>query len=374
MKLYYMANARMPTEKAHGIQIAKMCEAFIEAGIEVRLVVPSRATVLQSIQEFYKLRVPVPITRLAVPDFYTRGRFGYRISSYVFMAASVLFLWWKKIKGENFIIYTVDLDNFSSSALPLAGVRLYSEMHGGNPPTLMQRFLFRYARGVIAINSIIVEELQKTFTNSRARYCVEPNGVDAASFPRADKKEARKRLGLPPEDNIVMYVGRFFDWKGLEILPRAAALSPALRWQTVGGSEAHFKEFVREPPPPNFHFAGSRAHEEMPLWYAAADVLVVLGTKRDMQSYFYTSPMKLFEYLLSGRVIVASNTPAIRQVVSEDEVLFYEPDDAKDMADKVTYAIYNSGEMSARVVAAENKGPLFSWKSRAERIKQFIQK
>ena len=35
MKLIYIVNARIPTEKAHGVQIMKMCEAFAAAGIEV---------------------------------------------------------------------------------------------------------------------------------------------------------------------------------------------------------------------------------------------------------------------------------------------------------------------------------------------------
>ena len=37
MKLIYLANARIPTEKAHGRQIMKMCEAFVDAGLEVEL-------------------------------------------------------------------------------------------------------------------------------------------------------------------------------------------------------------------------------------------------------------------------------------------------------------------------------------------------
>ena len=375
MKLYYIANARMPTEKAHGIQIAKMCEAFIEAGIDVNLVVPSRATAMQSIQEFYSLRVSVPTTRLLpVPDLYTWGRFGYRVSSYFFMAASVVFLWRKKIKGENFIVYTVDLDNFSSSALPLAGMPLFSEMHGGKPNTFAQRFLFRSVRGIIAINPIIVGELKKTFSSSPVRYCVESNGVDGTSFTPADKKEARKRLRLPQEERIVLYAGRFFDWKGLEILPHAAALTPDIQWYVVGGDKESFTELIRGQLPDTMHFAGSRPHEEMRLWYAAADALVVLGTKRDVQSRLYTSPMKLFEYLLSGRAIVASGTPAIRQIVSEQEVLFYEPDNVKDLADKAAYAIGHGADVAGRIAAAERKGHGISWKARADRIREFMQK
>ncbi len=37
MKILYIANIRLPTEKAHGIQIMKMCEAFAHAGAEVEL-------------------------------------------------------------------------------------------------------------------------------------------------------------------------------------------------------------------------------------------------------------------------------------------------------------------------------------------------
>ena len=42
MKIYYIANARMPTEKAHGIQIIYMCKAFADAGMDVELVIPRR--------------------------------------------------------------------------------------------------------------------------------------------------------------------------------------------------------------------------------------------------------------------------------------------------------------------------------------------
>ncbi len=42
MKLVYIANVRIPTEKAHGYQICKMCEEFSSQGIKVELWVPTR--------------------------------------------------------------------------------------------------------------------------------------------------------------------------------------------------------------------------------------------------------------------------------------------------------------------------------------------
>ena len=41
-RLLYVANNRLPTEKAHGLQIVQMCEAFAQAGYEVTLVTPRR--------------------------------------------------------------------------------------------------------------------------------------------------------------------------------------------------------------------------------------------------------------------------------------------------------------------------------------------
>lgn len=371
MKMYYIANARMPNEKAHGIQIAKMCEAFLEQGVDVTLVVPRRKTTPGSVRDFYHLRVDVPIIRLSSLNLYNFKRAGYFVSSLSFMLVSLCFLWWKKIKGEKFVVYTVDLDNYSSSFLPLAQKQLYSEMHGSKPYTIEQRFLFRRVEGIIAINSLIVRELQERFSKTRARFIVEPNGIDLSVFYPRDKAEARRRLGLPHDKKIALYAGRFFAWKGLEIMPQTARIDDTVLWYMVGGTKEEFEHLTHESAPANMVFVGVQSHDQIPWWLAAADALVVLGTKRDIQSYRYTSPMKLFEYLLSGRPIVASKTPALEQIVSDREVFFYEPDDVHSLAQAVHAAAY--APHTDMVERARVKGQTFSWSDRAKRVAHFIQ-
>ena len=368
MKIYYVANARMPSEKAHGIQIAKMCEAFIEEGIDLMLVVPRRG-VTGSLKDFYHLRVDVPITRIPAINLYNYGRLGYFVSSLSFMFTSLVFLWRKRWQGGSFVVYTVDLDNYSSSALPLAGAPLFTEMHGGKPNTYAQRFLFKHLRGVFAINHLIIDEFKQKFSFSHASYLAEPNGVDIELFAPRNKAEARVRLGLPPDVKIALYVGRFFEWKGLEILPQAAELVPEIEWRVVGGD---LEEFCRvtgcAAVSSHMRFFGSVEQVLIPWWLAAADALVVLGTKRDRQSYFYTSPMKLFEYLLSERAIVASDTPAIRQIVSEQEVFLYEPDNAQSLAAAVREAVLQTADTQERISKARRKGEIHTWGGRARRI------
>src|SRR3989344_2951300 len=42
MKLVYISNSRMPSEYAHGLQVMQMCEAFVQNGCDVELIVPKR--------------------------------------------------------------------------------------------------------------------------------------------------------------------------------------------------------------------------------------------------------------------------------------------------------------------------------------------
>ena len=54
MKMLYIANARIPTEKAHGLQIIKMCAAFARK-LDVELVVPFRlqAKLMKQVADVY---------------------------------------------------------------------------------------------------------------------------------------------------------------------------------------------------------------------------------------------------------------------------------------------------------------------------------
>src|SRR3990167_247793 len=178
-KVYYVANFYMPFEKAYGIQLAKMCEALIEEGVDLTLVVPSRGS-QGLLKEFYGLRVEVPTIWLPTLDLASYERFGYFCMSLSFSISYTIFLWYRFLRGERFVVYTIDADRYSSSALSLIPAPLFSEMHGSKPRTFAARLLFSRIGGIIAINRIIIEELKAVFPRSPARYTAEPNGVDLA--------------------------------------------------------------------------------------------------------------------------------------------------------------------------------------------------
>ena len=72
IKIYYIANSRMPTIKAYGLQIAKTCEAFAKIGFGCELIVPKRHrypnTGENNILEYYNIKTPFRVTELISPD------------------------------------------------------------------------------------------------------------------------------------------------------------------------------------------------------------------------------------------------------------------------------------------------------------------
>jgi glycosyltransferase involved in cell wall biosynthesis len=367
MKIYYIANARMPNEKAHGIQIAKMCEAFVALDVSLELVVSSRGS--GSLSEAYGLTRDIPLQRLPVLDLQFFGPVGYRLTAFQFVCGALFFLWWKVFLRERFIVYTVDMDPFSYAPLVWIPRPVFAEMHGVKKPSVLVRNFFKRA-GIIATNNLIGEELARAFNIPPARICIEPNGVDESLLQDTPpKEEARRSLGLPPDEPFALYVGRFYAWKGLEILADAANYSH-LPIYLVGGTREEY-ERVTKRSGENLHFAGAMPVMEVPLWLAAADVVLVLGTAQNEDSYRHTSPMKIFEYLAAGRPVVASRTPANSSIIGEDAAFWYEPDDAHSLVQWIREA-YASPEAPAKVAAGNALAATHTWRQRARRILSYM--
>lgn len=370
--MYYVANARMPNEKAHGIQLAQQCEAFVAQGIDLELVLPKQKnTTKDSIESFYSLEKKIPVHTLSVVHL-GNSCLAFNLRSLSFGISSFFYLLFKTWR-ETVVVYTIDLDQFSFFLLPLLAAPVFFEIHGSKKRNPFLVFFLKRVRGVITNSRGVAAKLQADFGLAKEKMITAPNGIDPVLFPsKLSKQEARKALGIPLDRAVAVHTGQFYDWKGLSIIVEAAALVPNTLFYVVGGTEAGFRAATNvENIPSNVLCMGHKPLREIPVWVAAADVALVLGTKKNTYSYLETSPMKIFEFLAAGCPMVVSDTPANREVVSGREAFLYEPDDAHSLAVSIGVAVTGKDSLQKAAFGKE-KAKEYTWSERTKKIMEFV--
>lgn len=368
MKFFYIANIRLPTEKAHGIQIMEMCAAFAERGCSVELVVPKRHNPIQE-DPFVYHDVPRTFALRTLPSFdlVRFGRIGYLISLLSFAASALWYAFFQK----DALFYT--RDELIALVLYLSGKKIVWEGHTGQA-NLAVRILIRLHAPFV----VITEALKELYIASRAeasKVLVAPDGADISRFNIGmTQEEARRELGLPLDKKIILYKGHLYERKGAHTLARAALGLPQNSICVfIGGTENDVDAFRKEfGGHENIFILGNKPRRETPVYQRAADLLVIPNSAKDDVSKLYTSPMKLFGYMASGVPIVASDLPSLREIINPSLAYFFTPDDPKSLGEVIKYALGEYEEAKKKGRTALALAEQYSWQKRAEHILAFM--
>lgn len=364
MNLFYLTHSRIPTEKAHGLQIVRMCEAFASGGVSVTLVVPKRKNhIVEDIFSYYETPPTFTIVYVPILDTVSMGKYGYLFSLLQFTILSGIYVWFKK--G---VIFT--RDELVAAIGLILRKKVFWESHTGSWNSIV-RFVSRYVQKVVVISKGL-----RTFYLEQgvplAKIHVAPDGVRIDDFIfEMTKQEARKELYLP-DTHIVMYTGHLYDWKGVDTLAKAAMLLPEIDFVFIGGTEVDIKRFSKKYSTKNVHILGHKKHSEIPFFLRAADIVVLPNSANSRVSKTFTSPMKLFEYMASGTPIIASDLPSIREIVSEEAVFFTIPDNPDTLAESIRYCFNNQSLMQEKAETALKVVYSYTWNQRARDIASFF--
>ena len=153
------------------------------------------------------------------------------------------------------------------------------------------------------------------------------NGADSALFQQRDRMEARKRLQLPTNRRIIVFVGRLTRVKAIPTLLTAIRKmrSGPCHLYLVGGGELR-DELVRLASELGIAdrctFVGDQPHEKIPDWLSAADCLVLCSTSEGF-------PAIIPETMMCHTPIVATRVGGIPEIVRDGETgLLVPPSDA----------------------------------------------
>lgn len=368
MNITYIHNCRMPTEKAHGYQIAKMCEAFADNGVNVELIVPKRRNhIKDDIFTYYHTRNNFTFRYLKFIDFFSWSWLNHKIGFTLNILEFLLLTLFLKIVKQN-IIYTR-----SPEIAWLFGVRGYKTFFECHQLPKKKSWLFSFfikkINTIVTISNGLKQDLADDYAYPADKILTAPDGVDLETFDiKITKQEARAQLDLPIDIKIVLYTGHLFAWKGVDTLAEASKdLSEEIRIYALGGDAKEINEFNSRNPGHRVINIPSVPRESVAIWLKAADLLVLPNSAKEKISEKYTSPLKLFEYMASGTPIIASDLPSIREILDENNSVLFKPDDAASLKNNIKTAM-NIDSITKSAQCGNNIPHEYTWFSRSKKI------
>ena len=372
MKLLYIFYAKAQSgnwKKASFTQVVSMCNAFCEIpGAEVFLAIPDHLT--ESFQGDYKFNV-----KQYSP--FLRNQKLNRFMNYFAVKKLI-----RRVQPE----YVLSRDPVL--LLPAAGSQagIIFESHNyllHNGSKLINLVLRTILKRMVKLNNfrlfITISEALAEFWISRGidkdLILALHDGFSVKMFRELpDPEKARVYLEFPINKKIIMYVGSLYADREIENILNLARDFPMALFVIVGGPDNvadSIRTDLEARHASNVILTGSIPHEKVPVYLASADILLALWS-RQVKTINYCSPLKLFEYMASGKVIIAHSFPTIREVlVHEKTGLLVDPDSYQDLKQQVSGAL-NENHAATGENARREAFEKYSWDQRVARIMERI--
>lgn len=376
MRVAYISGAAIPSYTANSIHVMKMCQAILQEGHHVTLFAPrgraERSLSSVDLWRHYGIESRFPVIWLPAP-----GRLGHLI--YAVLATH---------RCRSMGVELVFARHLSAAAIGArCGLPVVFEMHE-IPSSLSGRLQLRLLLGSKHLKRVVVitEALKGLLLSAyparlaAERVLVAPDGVDLERFRNLPSSlDARRRLGLRAEGIIAGYVGHLYRGRGIGLILELAQCFPDVLFLLVGGCPADV-EFWRQKANglelPNVLFSGFVPNRDVPLYLAACDILLMpyersVSVSGGGDTAKWMSPMKMFEYMASGRLIIASDLPVLREVLDGSNALFAAPGDVKAWAEALDRAAADDALRAQLSARAREDARRYTWRRRAARCLDF---
>lgn len=219
----------------------------------------------------------------------------------------------------------------------------------------IERLMIRRSRVVIVICPALEDTVRRVDAGAQVVLIENAPGSAEEDATPEQGTEVRARFGFGAGTPVVMYTGTFEKYQGLDLLFDAMALvrgeRPEVRLLMAGGKPdqvAHAKAQAQTAGILDVTaFAGERPASEIPAYLQAGDVLV------SPRSRGTNTPLKIYQYLRSGKPIVATRLLTHTQVL-DDETAVLTGASPRELANGILEALADRGRAARLARAARD--------------------
>lgn len=366
MKIIYTAASPVPSKAANSVHVMRMSQALAHNGHKVLLVTPghSKAEDFET-KDLYKLYGVENIFKIKRTFSVPFQRLKYRCHGVSFALMAFRF--------RPDLIYSRCL--FTASLSLKLGFKVIFERHDLlNKKSAEKRFNFLKDHpnclGIVVISQSLKEAMLKNYYVNPEKLIVSHDGADPIPEITTPK--------IPADDRLKAgYIGHLYEGRGIDIIGETARLLPDIDFHLVGGMPediAKWKSKFQDIK--NIIFHGHVMPSETATYMISFDVLLapyqkkvaVHGNAGDTAKFM--SPLKIFEYMSSGKPIICSDLPVLHEVLKNgSNVLFCQHNLPEEWARNISFIKMNKEEAS-KIGATAKKDffQYYTWRARARFI------
>lgn len=262
----------------------------------------------------------------------------------------ILYIWQPKFAAA------IDLVPHDVSCYHIVDEYSFSDVE--QPLSPVERRLIERADQVIVHSPALREK--KGSLNRNTAYVT--NGVDYASFAAAHPEPADLASVARPR---IGYVGRIksqMDWATLTAVARTHPEWSIVLVGPVGHMGEHESERTALMAMPNVHYLGNKSVREIPAYIQHMDVCLLCYALTDYTKFIF--PLKLHEYLASGRPVVGSDIRSLREFTSVVRIAH----DPAGWCDAIGAALAAEENTPARVAERRRVAQAYDWNVLARRV------
>jgi glycosyltransferase involved in cell wall biosynthesis len=368
MKLLYVTPGPIPSQAANSVHVMKMAQAFTERGCDVTLSFSSNS--LETDGEIFKkyaIKSPFKLYRVKIFPFISRLYFSFK---------SALFA---KESNFNLVFSRCIPTAFISGIL---GVPFFLEIHD-SPNSLGRAARFMFNRsirserlcGLVVISNALKDHILDMTGLHNEQILVLHDGADNSENITPSKLPRGQGYSFNAG-----YTGHLYEGRGIEVIVYLAEIFPDAFFHIIGGREEDVKQWLgKTKGMDNICFYGHVPHNEVASFLLSFDVLLapyqkkvaVAGNRGDTSRWM--SPLKIFEYMASGKPIISSDIPVLKEVLHHRDNAFLCPPEDWD-AWKETFSFLRENPGFAKHLGESARRALeekYTWNARAAQILEY---
>jgi glycosyltransferase involved in cell wall biosynthesis len=368
-KIFYIAEFSLPSTSAYSIHVLKICDSFSNFFDSCSLIIPynKKSHYFKKVKKNYNLK-----NNFLITSFFRSERINFALR--IIFSLKVVSHLYKYKDNKEVLIYSRSI--LTSIFLSIFQIPNYLELH--HDLKGLTKFFFTITRFDFFRRNIkfilLHKNLLKAIPDLNNNYIILDDAVDIEDFSSYKKNNLNNK-----KNNTCAYFGSLTKGKGLEIIFSIAEKMKNINFHIYTDITLLNKRFITKIN--NVKFYNHVSYSKVPLIMSKYDVVLmpyqdkVAARSNNLEISKFMSPLKLFDYLASCKIIIASDLKVYTHILRNNfNSILIEYNNINLWCKKIRQVFRNRSNFHYMKVNAYNTAVKYTWDKRVLNIINFYNK